>query len=116
MTAQWPSGRQSPVVPNRPTLFNSHMPKACNVLRWKPLKRKGKTASPSSLPVVQPYGPAPQRPWVLVTPLHLLLGNVPLSTLLNIHPPVPAAQHQSAPLAPHPTAPMAPGPSAPSKW
>ena len=33
-----------------------------------------------------PYGPAPKDCGVLVTPFHVLLGNAPLSTLLNIHP------------------------------
>ena len=33
-----------------------------------------------------PMGQPPQSPWVLVTPFHLLLGNAPLSTLLNIPP------------------------------
>ena len=49
-------------------------------------------------------------------PFHLLLENMPLSTLLNIHPPVSSTWHKSAPLAPHPTAPVAPGLFAPSKW
>ena len=29
---------------------------------------------------------SPQRPWGFGDPFHLLLGNVPLYTLLNIHP------------------------------
>ena len=38
------------------------------------------------LPLGQPYGLALPKTWVLVTPFHLLLGNAPLSTLLNIPP------------------------------
>ena len=34
--ALWLSGRQSPMVPNRPAPSNCHMPRACNVWRWKP--------------------------------------------------------------------------------
>ena len=115
--AEWPSERQSPTAPNRPALFNSHIPKACNILRQKPLKRKGKT----TLSFLAAYAAVlwaspPEDHGVLVTPFHLLLGNVPLSTLLNIHSPISSTQHKSAPLAPHPTAPMAPGPPVPSKW
>ena len=40
-------GRQSPAVPNMPTPSNNHMQRACNVLRWKPWKRRGQTASSS---------------------------------------------------------------------
>ena len=42
---------------------------------------------------------------VLVNPFHLLLGNMPLSTLLNICPLVSSAWHKSAPPVPHPTTP-----------
>ena len=103
------------MVPNRPTPFNSHMPRACNILRSGSHRRGGER-----LPLLphclqgSPSGQPPQRLWGFGDPLHLLLGNVPLSTLLNI-PPVSSTQHESAPQTPHPTAPMAPGPSAPSK-
>ena len=52
---------------------------------------------------------------VLVTPFHLLLWNMPLSTLLNIPPSI---YHSTwiFPTGSSFSAPIAPGPSAPSKW
>ena len=45
-----------------PAQFNNHMPKTFGIWRQRPLKKREGTASPSSLPVVLPSGPALPRP------------------------------------------------------
>ena len=58
----------------------------------------------------------PKGHGIMVTPYHLLLGNAPMSTLLNIPPGVSPPEWESAPQTPPSTAPAATGPSSQSKW
>ena len=52
----------------------------------------------------------------MVTPIHLLLGNAPTSTLISIPPGVSPLQQEPAPQTPPSSAPVAPGPLPWSKW
>ena len=106
------SGRQSPMVPNRPTPSNYCM----QHLEMEAIEEEGKDC----LSFLIACGTAlqaspPGAHGVLMTPFHLLMGNAPLATLLNISPWVFSTPHESTLLVPHSTTPVAPGPLPGSK-
>ena len=117
-----PSDRQKPTIlldirdrvllcRHSPVPSNNHMQRVCNVWKQKPWKRRGENCL--SFPTCLWSGIAglpPGSPWGTNGPLHLLMGNMLLASLLNIPPQVSSTTEESTLVIPHATTPVAPGP------